>query len=159
MFVARLLIGQRLQVFVGLDNNLVHLFGNGQHLLYVIHKAVVLHSLAFVFKRQRRVNIYLVQLHILYAVALIQHPTHLYHRHKGGIIHVYLLLFGVYTELAVLLRPRVGDTEQHKEHGHTKAFHFFYDLCASTKISIFCLNICQLHILFSNFALIYAFFV
>ena len=125
MLVARLLIGQRLQVFVGLDDNLIHLLGYGQHLLYVVHQAVVLSLLAFVLERQLRINIYLVQLHILYAIALIQHPPYLYHGHEGWIIHVYLLFFGVYTNKITLLRPCGHSTERQKQHCDADAFHCF----------------------------------
>ena len=83
MLVLRLLVGQRLQEVVRLDDDVVHLLRYRQHLLHVSHKAVVSLALLVVLENQLRVDRERIQLYILYAVALVQSLAHLHERHEG----------------------------------------------------------------------------
>ena len=53
MFLACLFIGQGHHVFVGFDDGMVNLLGNGQYFLYVTDEFVVLVHVAFVLELER----------------------------------------------------------------------------------------------------------
>ena len=95
-------VGQCLQIVVGLDNEHVHLLGDGQHLLHVINQSVVSLSLLGILKHGLRVAVDGVQLNILYAVAALKCFSHLHHGHKRGVVHVDLAVLGMHLGLHMI---------------------------------------------------------
>ena len=72
----------------------VHLFGDGQHLLHVIHQTVVSLPLLFVLKRGLWINIDVVELDILHGVSAQKHLAHPHHWHESGGVHVDRSILG-----------------------------------------------------------------
>ena len=104
VFVAGFLVGQRLQVFVGLDDDIMTFLRNGQHLLHVVNQAVILLALLLVLESGLRIHIHVVHLHVLNAIAVDKRLTHFHHWHIGGRIHHDLTVFRI--DVLTLLCPR-----------------------------------------------------
>ena len=94
VFILRLLVRQHVKQLGCLYQHLSGLLGDGQHLLHVVHEAHVCLCLFLVLESQLRIHIHVVHLHILDAVALIEHLSHLHCRHEGGRVHLCQHLFG-----------------------------------------------------------------
>ena len=83
MFIASLLVGQRFQILIGFNDDIMAFFRYGQHLFHVVHQTVVLLALFLILERRLRVHIHIVHFHILDAVTIDERLTHAHHRHIG----------------------------------------------------------------------------
>ena len=113
MGILRLLVGKGLQIVARLDDDLSHLLGYRQHLLDVIHQSVIGHPFLGIFEHRLWINIHVVHLHVLNAVFIQQHLSHLHHRFEGRSIHIHLPVFRV---IAIGLRHCLqADAEEHRQ--------------------------------------------
>lgn len=87
MSVARLLVGQRFHVGVGLDDGIFGQFGYGKHFLYVGHQAVESGAFLFVLEFERGIFVERRIDHVGDAVAVIGDFAYL-HKHRNGRVAV-----------------------------------------------------------------------
>ena len=109
VLLARLLVGQRLQVGRRLHHNHACLLGNGQHRLYVLHQSHVGTLLFLTAECHGWKDIDIVHLHVLNAVAVLQHLTYPHSGYEGGTVHVHLLPFLVLRLTTQCQEPRANN--------------------------------------------------
>ena len=120
MLVASFFVGQSLEIFVGLADDLVTFLRNRQHFFHVIDEAVVLLSLLLVFEGRGRINVDVLQLDILNRIAVGKGFSDFHHRLEGRRVHIDSSVFGIHSTVVLGdgSRSDEANAEQEKDSFH-----------------------------------------